>query len=206
MGWLRRRHGLSADNMIGAEVVLADGRIVWTSATQRPELLWGLRGGGGNFGAVTTFEFRLHRIGPEVAFANVLYPLAAAHDVLRGHEQFVAADPAGDISTIACSDTSPRRLRPVAPRRPVRGGPRDVRWPVGPRDDGAPAAPRAGNATRGLQCDDALRRDRVRRRLSGGSSLLLEVPAHAIAERRRNRWAGRPDGVRPSGPRRSTCG
>ena len=101
MGWLRRRHGLSADNLIGAEVVLADGRIVWTSATQRPELLWGLRGGGGNFGIVTTFEFRLHPVGPEVAFANVLYPLEAAHEVLRGHEQVVAADPAGDISPIA---------------------------------------------------------------------------------------------------------
>jgi len=101
MGWLRRRFGLSADNLIGAEIVLADGSIVWTSESERPELLWGLRGGGGNFGVVTTFQFRLHPLGPEVAFANVLYPLDAAHQVLRAHERFVAADPAGDVSTIA---------------------------------------------------------------------------------------------------------
>ena len=100
MGWLRRRHGLSADNLIGAEVVLADGSIVWATETDRPELLWGLRGGGGNFGVVTTFEFRLHPVGPEVAFVNVLYPVDAAVDVLRAHERFVEAD-SGAISTLA---------------------------------------------------------------------------------------------------------
>jgi len=101
MGWLRRRFGLTADNLLGAEVVLADGSIVWTSATERPELLWGLRGGGGNFGIVTTFEFALHPVGPEVAFAIVYYPLADAATVLRAHERIVNADTAGDISTLA---------------------------------------------------------------------------------------------------------
>ena len=101
MGWLRRRHGLSADNLIGAEVVLADGSIVWTSETERPDLLWGLRGGGGNLGIVTTFEFRLHPVGPEVAFAFTMYPISAAKAVLRGHERIVGADRNGDISTLA---------------------------------------------------------------------------------------------------------
>jgi len=101
MGWLRRRYGLSADNLIGAEVVLADGSITWTTETERPELLWGLRGGGGNFGVVTTFEYRLHPVGPDVAFAFTFYPLAAAAAVLREHEQVIAADTAGEISSLA---------------------------------------------------------------------------------------------------------
>ncbi len=100
LGWLRRKFGLSADNLIGAEVVLADGSIVWTDEQERPDLLWALRGGGGNFGVVTTFEYRLHPVGPEVAFAYVLYPLDAVRAVLRGHEQLIADD-AGDVSTLA---------------------------------------------------------------------------------------------------------
>ena len=101
MGWLRRRYGLSADNLLGAEVVLADGSIVWTSETERPELLWGLRGGGGNLGVVTTFEFALHPVGPEVAFAFTMYPIDAARAVIREHERLVTADTTGDISTLA---------------------------------------------------------------------------------------------------------
>jgi FAD/FMN-containing dehydrogenase len=66
----------------------------------RPELLWGLRGGGGNFGVVTEFEFRLYPVGPDVAFAFVLYPIAEAAAVLRRHEELVEAD-AGEISTLA---------------------------------------------------------------------------------------------------------
>jgi FAD/FMN-containing dehydrogenase len=100
LGWLRRKYGLACDNLIAAEVVTADGQVVYTSESQHPELLWGLRGGGGNFGIVTSFIFRLYSVGPEVAFTFVFYPIARAREVLRFHEQFLSSEP-GNVSTVA---------------------------------------------------------------------------------------------------------
>ena len=77
IGWLMRRHGATVDNLLGAEVVTADGEAC-VSAPSDPELLWGLRGGGGNFGVVTAFEYRLHAVGPTVLAGPLYYALEDA--------------------------------------------------------------------------------------------------------------------------------
>jgi FAD/FMN-containing dehydrogenase len=92
-GWLSRSLGLTIDNLLEAEVVLASGERVRASETQNPDLFWAIRGGGGNFGIVTGFEFRLHAIGPEVLSGLVVHPLAAAPDVLRFYREFVTSAP-----------------------------------------------------------------------------------------------------------------
>ncbi|HEY7968051.1 MAG TPA: FAD-binding oxidoreductase [Solirubrobacteraceae bacterium] len=97
VGWLMRRHGLACDNMIGAEVVCADGRVI--EASGDPELLWGLRGGGGNFGVVTEFEFALHPVST-VLGGLVAWPLERARDVLRFWRSWTASPPE-ELCTLA---------------------------------------------------------------------------------------------------------
>ena len=87
-GWLRRKYGLACDNLLSAQVVCADGQVRTASAEVNPDLFWAIRGGGGNFGVVTSFTFRLHAVGPIVAFAGVFYALADAASVLRGYREF----------------------------------------------------------------------------------------------------------------------
>src|SRR5437762_8244438 len=82
LGWLMSKHGLSCDNLLSADVVTADGELLTASAEQNADLFWGLRGGGGNFGIVTSFEYRLHPVGPVLA-GMVLHPMAQAGEVLR---------------------------------------------------------------------------------------------------------------------------
>ena len=83
MGWLARQHGLACDNVAAFEVVLADGSVVRASESEHPDLYWGLRGGGGNFGVVTEFEFRLHRIGTQALSVELDFPVDQAVTVLR---------------------------------------------------------------------------------------------------------------------------
>jgi FAD/FMN-containing dehydrogenase len=92
-GWLTRQYGMTIDNLLSADVVTADGRLQTVSATQEPELFWALRGGGGNFGVVTSFEFRLHPIGPEVWSGLVVYRASEARSVLRAWRDFTAESP-----------------------------------------------------------------------------------------------------------------
>jgi FAD/FMN-containing dehydrogenase len=92
-GWLERKFGLAADNLLSAEVVLADGSRVTASERENADLFWGLRGGSGNFGIVTTFEFQLHEVGPIVLGGVLLYPGENAVDVLRFFRDFMSQAP-----------------------------------------------------------------------------------------------------------------
>lgn len=92
-GWLSRRLGLTIDNLISADVVTAAGTLVKASDTENPELFWAIRGGGGNFGVVTSFEFRLHPVGPEVLSGLIVHPIDAARDVLRFYRDFLKKTP-----------------------------------------------------------------------------------------------------------------
>ena len=100
IGWLRARHGLSIDNLIAADVVTADRSLVHASADENPDLLWALKGGGGNFGVVTRFEFALHPLGPEVMFAAPIYAVEDGPGPIRAWRDFLARH--GDIVGSLC--------------------------------------------------------------------------------------------------------
>jgi FAD/FMN-containing dehydrogenase len=93
IGWTMRKFGLACDNLAGADVVTADGRLVHCSETENPDLLWGLRGGGGNFGIVTRFELDLHPLGPMIYAGPVFYPADAARDLLVAFREWAAETP-----------------------------------------------------------------------------------------------------------------
>jgi len=93
MGWLARQHGLSCDNVVSFEMVTADGDVVHASQTENADLYWGLRGGGGNFGVVTEFEFRLHEVGTSAQLTELSFPLEAADSVLRAWRDLSAQAP-----------------------------------------------------------------------------------------------------------------
>ncbi|WP_129138930.1 FAD-binding oxidoreductase [Modicisalibacter coralii] len=92
-GWLTRQYGLTADNLLSADVVTADGALHTVSVDREPDLFWAIRGGGGNFGVVTSFEFRLHPVGPSVYAGLVAYPFDQARQVLTAWRDFCAEAP-----------------------------------------------------------------------------------------------------------------
>jgi FAD/FMN-containing dehydrogenase len=92
-GWLSRKFGFTVDNLASADVVTADGALVQASAVENPDLFWAIRGGGGNFGVVTSFEFKLHPVGPDVASGLIVHPFARARELLAGYREIAAAAP-----------------------------------------------------------------------------------------------------------------
>ena len=92
-GWLTRKHGMTIDNLISADVISADGRKLTASEQENSDLFWALRGGGGNFGVVTQFAFALHRVGPEILAGLLVFPFAQAKQVLTQYRQFADTAP-----------------------------------------------------------------------------------------------------------------
>ena len=105
LGWLNGKHGLACDNLLSADVVTADGRLLTASDEENKDLFWGVRGGGGNFGVVTSFEYQLHPIGP-VLGGGLRYPAAQARDFLRFYHEFASTCP-DELSTAASLGRAP---------------------------------------------------------------------------------------------------
>ena len=106
LGWLMRKHGLTVDNLVSADVVSADGDMLRASDREHPDLFWALRGGGGNFGVVTSFEFRLHSLGPTVLAGPIFWDARDASEVLRFYRDFVRDAP-NDLGTVVRFGTAP---------------------------------------------------------------------------------------------------
>ena len=119
-GWVRRKFGLSCDNVVEAQVVGADGQVRTASAESHPDLYWAIRGGGGNFGVVTSFTFRLHPHGPIVAFAGVMYPAEEVATVVRGWRDYVLDAPR-EVTALTVTFTFPPdpEMPEVVHNRPV---------------------------------------------------------------------------------------
>ena len=109
IGWLMRKFGLTVDQLVSAEVVTVSGRVLRTSATEEPELFWGIRGGGGNFGIVTEFEFDLHPVGPDVVAGPIFWPIEQSPALLRFYRDWIADAP-DELMTIVIH----RKAPPVA--------------------------------------------------------------------------------------------
>lgn len=106
-GWLSRKYGWACDNLLSVDIVTADGQLVTASEQKHADLFWGIRGGSGNFGVVTSFTFQLHPVGPTVMAGMVLYPMEQAHEVLHFYRAFAAAAP-DELTTATLLRMAPR--------------------------------------------------------------------------------------------------
>src|SRR5215213_1397531 len=111
-GFLMRKYGLACDNLLSVDLVTAEGRLLRASADENADLFWGLRGGGANFGVATSFEYRLHEVGP-VLGGLLIYPLARAKEILRVYRDVTSAAP-DELGTIAVLATLPDGTQAVA--------------------------------------------------------------------------------------------
>ena len=112
MGWLTRKFGLAIDNLIAAEIVVADSRILRAAADENPELFWAIRGGGGNFGVVTSFEFQLHKVGPLIEFGLFFWGIDQGAEVLRIAREVIATLPRDLNAVIAGLNAPPAPFVP----------------------------------------------------------------------------------------------
>jgi FAD/FMN-containing dehydrogenase len=117
IGWLMRKHGLTVDNLLAAHVVTAEGEILRVSDDEHPDLFWALRGGGGNFGVVTSFDFRLHSLGPDLVAGPILWDAEDTDEVLRFYRDFVHDAP-DELGTVVRFGTAP----------PLPVIPEDLHW------------------------------------------------------------------------------
>ena len=189
-GWLERKFGFVCDNLIAAEVVTADGRIVTASEDENAELFWGLRGGGGNFGIVTRFDLRVHPLGPIVLGGMLLHPASAAPDLLPFYRDFMRDAPDEVGSGLAFITAPPEEFVP----EPVRGQPviGIVCCYAGPIDEGEvalKAAARVRSSRHRPGRPDAVRRGAATARCrgpEGHAELLDRRLLRGLARRRRS--------------------
>jgi FAD/FMN-containing dehydrogenase len=118
-GWIERKFGYTVDSLLSVEIVTADGQLLTASESENPQLFWGVRGGGGNFGVVTSFEFRLHPIGPLVLGGMLMYPAELAAEVLANFRDVMAGAPDEVGAAVALITAPPEEFIP----EPVRGQP-----------------------------------------------------------------------------------
>ena len=209
LGHLTRRYGLTIDSLIGADVVLADGTQVHASADEHPDLFWALRGGGGNFGVVTSFQFRTHPVGATVMAGPTFWPIEQTPEVMRFWREFIVQAPREVSGFFALMTVPPVELFPEELHlRKVCA----VMWcVVGSEEDatraaGARARGRHAAAARGRARPAPGAAEPVRRPLHQGAAVLLARGLLQRAVRRGDR-ASRSSGARscPRCTRRCTC-